>query len=233
MKRTAIVAILGACALGTTALAAVGITTLPTGWKIQGPEGAVATVGTLPTGVVVSRDGSQVFELESGHQKPALRVLDATTLKEIRSVPLSGAFGAPLRDPNGDGVWVSVAGTFQDAIAHVDTATGLVDKTVSLPIPFYPVAIARAPNGLIAVAGDLANRVAFVEPSLGIANATYDVGHHPAALVWTPNGRLYVADRGSNTVDVVGTRPNHIVVGSHPDALATDGKHVYVAVSDD
>ena len=45
MKRTAFAAILGACALGTTALAAVGITTLPTGWRIHQADGPVATVG--------------------------------------------------------------------------------------------------------------------------------------------------------------------------------------------
>jgi DNA-binding beta-propeller fold protein YncE len=234
VKRTAFVAILSACALGTTALAAVGITTLPTGWKIRGPEGAVATVGTLPTGVVVSRDGSQVFELESGHQKPALRVLDATTLHEIRSVPLSGAYGAPLRDTNGDGVWVAVAGTFQESIAHIDTAMGLVDKTVSLPVPFYPVAIAPGRNGTLAVAGDLANRIASVDPIAGVTIATHDVGHHPSAIAVSPDGeRLYVAERGGETVDVLGDRPGHIVVGTHPDALVTGGTKLYVAVSDD
>ena len=60
MKRIAL-ALLGALALGTAALAAAGVTTLPTGWKIRGSDGPVATVGTLPTGLVLSRDGNRLF----------------------------------------------------------------------------------------------------------------------------------------------------------------------------
>ncbi|MDB5043656.1 MAG: beta-propeller repeat-containing protein [Candidatus Eremiobacteraeota bacterium] len=243
MKRTAFAAILSACALGTTAVAAIGITTLPTGWSIRIADGPVATVGTLPSGLALARDGSALFELEAGHRKPALRVLDAATLHETRSLTLSGAFGAPLRDANGDGVWVAIAGTFQEQIAHVDTATAVVDRTVSLPNPFYPVAIARAPNGTLAIAGDLANAVVFTDPQARVVVARRDVGRHPAAVQFSADGaRLYVADRATRFVDVVpvpganpaaGGAPVRIDVGLHPVALASDGTHLYVANSDD
>jgi len=234
VKRTGLVTIVAALALGGVALAAAGITTLPTGWKIRANDGPVATVGTLPTGLALSRDGSRLFVLETGHRKPALRVLDATTLKEIRSVPLNGAFGAPLRDADGDGVWVAVAGTFQEGIAHIDTATGTVDRTVSLPVPFYPVALARQVNGTIAVAGDIANRVALVDPKTARVIATHDVGRHPAALLYARNGgKLYVAERGWDFVTGLGVHGTRILVGRHPVALASDGKLLYVANSDD
>jgi DNA-binding beta-propeller fold protein YncE len=233
VKRT-VFGTLAALALGGVALAAAGITTLPTGWKIRGSAGPVATVGTLPSGLALSRDGSRLFVLETGHRKPALRVLDATTLNEVRHVALNAAFGAPLRDANGDGVWVAIAGTFRDSIAHIDTATGTVDRTASLPVPFYPVALARRPNGSIAVAGDLANRVAFVDPKAGVVTRTVDVGRHPAAVLFAGNGaNLYVAERGSEFVDLVGTKPARIYVGLHPVALAADSRFLYVAVSDD
>jgi YVTN family beta-propeller protein len=219
-------------------LAAPGITTLPTQWRIRAPEGAVATVGTLPEGIVISHDGSQVIELEGGYRKPALRVLDATTLHELRSVPLGGAFGAPLRDADGDGVWVSVAGTFQEQLAHVDTATGAVDRDVSLPLPFFPVAIARSIDGTLAVAGDLGDRVAFVDPAGERIVAMTGVGRHPAALAFSDDGKtLYVADRGASRVDVVSVASHAvastITVGLHPDALALAGERLYVADSDD
>ena len=243
MKRTAFAAILGACALGTTALAAVGITTLPTGWKIRSADGPVATVGTLPSGLALARDGSALFELEAGHRKPALRVLDAATLHEERSIALNGAYGAPLRDANADGVWIAIAGTFQEQIAHVDTATATVDGTISLPNPFYPVAIARAPNGTLAIAGDLANAVVFTDPQARIVIARRDVGRHPAALQFSADGaRLYVADRATRSVDVVpvpgagraASGPAaRIDVGLHPVALASDSRNLYVANSDD
>jgi YVTN family beta-propeller protein len=234
----ALAVVAGVVALGAAAFAAVDVVTLPTQWKIRPAGGPVATVGTLPTGLALSRDGSRLFELETGYKKPALRVLDAATLKEIRSVQLAGAYGAPLRDADGDGVWVAVAGTFQELIAHVDTSSGTVDRTVALPVPFYPTALARDPrSGTIAVAGDLANRVALVDREPRVAT-TIDAGRHPAAVLYAPDGRtLYVADRGSDVVDAFaaanGARRARITVGLHPVALASDGKLLYAAVSDD
>ncbi|MEA2664561.1 MAG: hypothetical protein QOI11_1505 [Candidatus Eremiobacteraeota bacterium] len=228
-------------ALGTAAvIAAPGLTTLPTAWRIRGPEGAVATVGTLPSGIVLSRDGTRAIELEAGYANRTLRVLDAATLREERALELGGAFGAPLRDPDGDGVWVNVAGTFGEQVAHVDTARGAVDRAVTLPVPFYPVALARAPGGMLAVAGDLANRVALVDPAAERVVATVDVGRHPAALAFSADGRtLYVADRAEAQLDVVDVPARRVRarvrVGLHPVALAlaNDGRRLFVADSDD
>ena len=226
-------------ALGSAAvIAAPALITLPTAWRIQAPEGPVATVGTLPGGIVLSRDGAHAIELEAGYENRTLRVLDAATLREERAVKLSGAYGAPLRDPGGDGVWVSVAGTFDEGLAHVDTARGTVDRDVTLPVPFYPVALARAPDGTLAVAGDLANRIALVDPAAERVIATVGVGRHPAALAFSADGRtLYVADRAESALDVVDVRARRvrarIRVGLHPVALASDGRRLYVADSDD
>ncbi|MEO7040538.1 MAG: alkaline phosphatase family protein, partial [Candidatus Elarobacter sp.] len=201
-------------------------------------DGVVATVGTLPEGIVLSPDGSRLIELEAGYRKPALRVLDATTLHELRNVPLTGAFGVPLRDPDGDGVWVAIAGSFQEQIAHVDTSTGRVDRDVSLPLPFYPVALARAPDGTLAVAGDLGARVALVDPVAERVTALIGAGSHPAALAFSADGKtLYVADRGASELDAIDVAARsvraRITVGLHPAALARDGTRLYVADSDD
>ena len=228
-----------AAALGVTAVvAAPGITTLPTQWRIRGPEGAVATVGTLPAGVTLSPDGGELVELEAGFNRPALRVFDAATLHQVRSIPLTGAFGPPLRDADGNGVWVGIAGAFQEQIAHVDVARGVVDRDVSLTLPFFPAALARAGDGTIAVAGDLADKVAFVDPVAERVIGTVSVGNHPAALAFAADGTtLFVADRGASQVDVVDARTRsvraRIAVGLHPAALATDGRTVYVADTDD
>src|ERR1700682_3228024 len=91
VKRTGfVIAVL--LVLGGVAVAATNVTTLPTGWKIRGSDGPVATVGTLPTGLALSRDGSRLFVLESGYRKPTLRILEAATLRELRNVPLNGAY---------------------------------------------------------------------------------------------------------------------------------------------
>jgi YVTN family beta-propeller protein len=231
--------VLGALlAVATAVIAAPRVTLLPTGWSIRGPEDAVATVGTFPQGIVVSRDGSEIVELENGYRKPALRVLDATTLRTKRTIELWGAFGIPLRDADGDGVWIAIAGAFQEQIAHVDTASGNVDRNVSLTLPFFPVAIARAPDGMLAVAGDLGDRVAFVDPAAEHVVWSVRVGRHPAALAFSADGKtLYVADRGESQVDVVDVTAravrSRITVGLHPSALALAGNRLYVADSDD
>jgi YVTN family beta-propeller protein len=236
MKRL-LLAAAAVVALGAAAYAAVDVVTLPTQWKIRPAGGPVATVGTLPIGLALSRDGSRLFELESGYRKPALRILDATTLKEIKSVALSGAYGAPLRDASGDGVWVGAAGANEEQLVHIDTTAGSVDRAVSLPIPFFSAGLARDPRtGEIAAAGDLAHRVAIVGHDDRVVRA-FDAGRHPAAVLYAPDGRtLYVADRGSDLVEALapsGTLRARIAVGLHPVALASDGKRLYVAVSDD
>ena len=131
-------------------------------------------------------------------------------------------------------MWVAIAGTFQENIAHIDTASGTVDRTASMPVPFYPVALAQRTNGTLAVAGDLANRVVYVDMKTDVMTGGTDVGHHPAALYASRSGKLYVAERGGNTVSVIGgARTTRIVVGRHPVALAGDGVLLYVANSDD
>jgi DNA-binding beta-propeller fold protein YncE len=253
--RSAALAAVACAGIATAVIAAPGVTLLPTGWSIRGADGPVATVGTLPEGIVVSRDGSQVIELEAGYRKPALRVLDAATLHEVRSVALSGAFGVPLRDPDGDGVWLNVAGSFQEQIAHVDPGTGTVDADVSLPLPFFPVALARSRSGIIAVAGDLADQVALIDPRSEQVLVTLQVGLHPAALQFSADDRtLYVAERGARYVDALDVpwvaavragapiavspgagdqRFTRIAVGRHPAALALVGDRLYVADADE
>jgi len=244
VKRTLLLAALGALALGGVVLAAPAITTLPTGWRIVGNDGPVVTVGTLPEGLALGPGGSTLIEIEGGHRKPALRVFDAATLHELRSLPLNGAYGTPLRDPSGSGVWIGIPGGFQEQIAHVDTATATVDDDVSLPIPFFPVALARAPHAdLLAVAGDLSGRIAFVDPHADQVVGFARVGLHPAALAFAPDGaHLYVAERGERDVDVVALPTTahpmvgiatRITVGLHPDALALRGNRLYVADADD
>ncbi len=221
------------------AVAAVAPVTLPNGWRLTPPPATVAIVGTLPSGIVASRDGSRAFELETGHAKPVLRVLDARTLETLRSVEFSNAFGAPLRDPDGDGVWVASTSTFQEQIAHVDTEAARVDRTVSLPIPFAASAMTFSPDGkTLAVAGDLANRLAFIDVASGTISGMVPTGRHPAAVAYSPDGkRVFVADRAESQVDVIDpatfSLSARIAVGLHPAALAVDDANLYVADTDD
>jgi YVTN family beta-propeller protein len=231
-------ALVGFCAVGGVVVAAQGMILLPTQWRIIGAQAPVATVGNLPSGLALSRDGSRIMSVDAGYGTKMLRVLDTTNWKTLLAIPLRGAYGAPLRDADDDGVWVNVPGPFQEQVAHIDTTTGAVDRDVSLPLPFYPVAIARAPSGMLAVAGDVGNRVAFIAPNEERITGMVDVGEHPAAVWFTPDGRtLYVADRAESDLDVIDVRRRvvraRIRVGLHPIGLVGDAKYIYVADSDD
>jgi DNA-binding beta-propeller fold protein YncE len=241
MKRSAAISLLALAFAGAVvyARAAVAPIELPTGWRIAPPPPQTATLGTLPTGIVLSRDGSRAFVLETGHAQPALRVIDTATLKTLRTVNLPNAYGAPVRDVNGDGVWIADTTTFEDAIAHVDTDTGTVDATVALPTPFSASALAFSPDGTtLAVAADDAARVALVDVATRAVRDTYQTGRHPAALAFAPDGKtLYVADRAESSLDAIGLEPGgrhlRIGVGLHPAALAVDERNLYVGNSDD
>jgi DNA-binding beta-propeller fold protein YncE len=236
--RLLLIATGGVFAFAGAALVVPGVTLLPTQWKIQNAQAAVATVGNMPSGIVLSRDGSRIMSIDAGYGPKALRVLDTSNWNLVRTVPLRGAFGAPLRDAGDDGVWVDVPGPFQEQVAHINTETGAFHRHVSLPIPFYPVAIARAPSGMLAVAGDVGNRVAFIEPKDERIVGMVDVGEHPAAVCFSADGRtLYVADRAEMYLDVIDVRAQklrgRIRVGLHPIGIATDGRRLFVADSDD
>lgn len=242
MKRILVGAAAGLLCFGAVGVAQQVAVELPNAWHIAPPTTSNAVVGTLPTGIVLSRDGSRAFVLETGYNKPVVRALDARTLATQSTVALGDAYGVPLRDANGDGMWVANTATFGEQIEHVDPVAGKVDASVSLPVPFFPSALARSPDGtFLAVAGDLANRVAFVE--LHDGTAAYRgrgamVGRHPAALAFSRDGRtLYVAERAERFVDAVdvasGVVRKRITVGLHPVAIVTDGRRLYVADSDD
>ena len=230
-----------ACGAITIALAQQQVIELPNGWFAAPLTATNASVGTLPSSIVLSRDGARAFVLETGHRKPVLRVMDARTLATQATIVLGNAYGVPLRDAAGDGLWIANTATFGDQIEHVDTASGRVDAAVSLPIPFFPSALARSPDGsTLAVAGDLASRVAFVDlrGAAVYRGRTVNVGRHPAALQFSPDGRtLYVAERGERAVDVVDVATavvrKRIGVGLHPVAFASDGRRLFVADSDD
>lgn len=237
MRRIALSLIFLTCFL-TIARAADAPVLLPTGWGIAPPDGASATVGTLPTGLALSRDEQRLAVVESGFGPAGLRIVDAATLATQRFIPLSGAYGTPLRDRDGDGLWV--AGANADAIFHVDPATGSVDRTVALK-GYYPVAIARSADGaLLAVSGESANRVALLDAASGSVTAEIPAGPHPSALLFSSDGRsLFVAAWGARSVDVIDVAARalraRIAVGDHPEALALspDGAVLYVANADD
>jgi YVTN family beta-propeller protein len=221
---------------GASVAAAPGTIELPNDWTIAAPDGPVGATGTLPQGITLSRDGSRAFVVDAGYSPPALRIIDTKTLATTARVALPDAFGSALRDANGDGVWV--AGASANTIVHVDTTAARIDRTVDLGNDFYATSIARSPNGTtLAVTGDLAARVAFVDAHSGSVTSEWGTGAHPKASAFSPDGALaFVADWDGRTLDVIDPKKGavgSITVGLHPDAIAADATRLYVADADD
>jgi YVTN family beta-propeller protein len=86
--------------------------------------------------------------------------------------------------------------------------------------------------------------VGILDPATLQEKARIAVGSHPNEMIWAKDGRLFVANSGSNTVSVISggkvvetirtSLDAKSLVGSTPDALALapDGKRLYVANAD-
>jgi len=214
-------------------------TELPTEWTLAAPPSGSVATGTLPQGMATSADGKHLIVVEDGQAASDVRIFALPGLSLERTIALPGAAGAPLADPTGSGFWTGTAAT--DTLVHVDAASGATDRTIALPHPFWASAIARSPDGrTLAVSGDLANAVAFVDAASGTVARTVGVGKHPAGIAFAPNGAtLFVANWGESSlcaIDVAaGTVRRTIAVGRHPEALlaAADAKRLFVSETDD
>jgi YVTN family beta-propeller protein len=237
-KRLVLASLLLAC-VGTAALAAREGVLLPTEWSLEPPHDRVVSTGTLPQGAALTADGTHLIVVEDGEADGDVRIFAANSFALERIVPLEGAAGPPLPDPAGDGFWVGLGA--QDALAHVDAATGAIDRTIALPEPFWASDIVRSPDGTtLAVSGDLADAVVLVDAASGAVGTRIRVGRHPSGLAFSADGKtLFVANWAESSVsviDVAGRRETaQIAVGLHPEILllSRDAKTLYVSETDD
>ena len=130
-----------------------------------------------------------------------------------------------------------------DTVYKLDGQTRAVAATAK--VGYRPYASALSPDGkTLAVSNWGSESVSLLNAADLTQQARVTVGNHPNELVWGRDGRLFVANAGSNTVSVIegGTVIETIKtsldpldpIGSTPDALALspDGKRLYVANAD-
>jgi DNA-binding beta-propeller fold protein YncE len=211
-------------------LAARSSAVLPSGWRLTLPQGTMVTVGTMPQGMALSPDGTQLAVLESGVDPAALRILNVPSLTQRTVVALPGAFGKPLWS---DASHLVVAGANADAVLSVDVSSGVVTRVLETGKGSWPAAVALDAGGHIASAND-------GNGSVTVSGTNIAVGAHPSDLVYARDGaRLFVSLRARSEVAVIDTASKTIVtripVGLHPGALALSSSDntLYVAESDD
>ena len=143
---------------------------------------------------------------------------------------------------NADGSWAYATNQDAKTLSVIDTSTGAVLSTITLPsaptaVVVNPVAGQNrayvAMTSGVAVFDTSANKLV----DLNTTSSTLDVikvGSSPSALAINPAGtRLYVSNGGSNTVSVVDLTTNKeitkVTVGLQPSGLAVspDGTRVY------
>lgn len=215
--------------LALLAVTATAPAVLPSGWTLSPPIGDVAETGTMPQGLALSPDGTQLAVLESGFNPPALRILATSDLHVVKIVALRGAFGKPVWR---NGREILVAGANAGAVLRVDAQSGAIAETAAAG---WPATLAVRGN-TVAVASDTGNAVQISRD--GAPPAVVATGTHPGDAVFTHDGKmLFVSNRGEATVtaiDVASHTPRAIAVDLHPAALAlsANGGTLYVACAD-
>ncbi|MGA3323179.1 MAG: bifunctional YncE family protein/alkaline phosphatase family protein [Terriglobia bacterium] len=179
--------------------------------------------------------------------KPILRV----SLQKDQLAPLPGLSIPDLAEK--DRFIAGVAVARDGALFVVNTEADTVYKLhagdgsvlASVKVGYRPFGIAISPDfQAVAVSNWGDKSVSLLEPASLKEISRVEVEAHPSDLAYGPDGRLFVANAGSNSVSVIAdgkiietiktSLDPHDPVGSTPDALAVspDGRFLYVANAD-
>jgi YVTN family beta-propeller protein len=198
------------------------------------------------TGTHVYLSGGKTLDNDGKSPGAAIRRFrfDAGALREDGTVEIEGldkrgGFIAGLAGaPDGS---LYVANLNQDRVLRIDAQNGKVLAKGN--VGYRPCAIELSPDAkTLAVANWGGESVSLLDAATMVQRSRVAVGSHPSDLAWAPDGRLFVANAGTNTVSVIddGKVTENIrtslepkaPIGSTPIALAIRGDRLYVANAD-
>ena len=186
-------------------------------------------VGTDPTNLAVTPDGSQVWVADSGPQTGAPSLADVSVISTATDT-VTATIPLPWTDPHA--IAFSPSGT----TAYVTTSAGVIafstaTDRVSGLIPGLgdPQGVTVAPNGTVYVTNTEQNVVDVISAATNRVTRTIAVGQLPWQMALTSNGgTLYVADGDSDAVSVISTATNAVT-----NTIAVSGDPVSVALTPD
>jgi YVTN family beta-propeller protein len=175
------------------------------------------------------------FAFDDGHLKPEPGIVIPDIARANRFIGglAAGADGS-----------IFIASIHENKIYKLD-AQG--KSTISTEVGYRPCAIELSPDkSVLAVANWGDQSISLLDAETLKLQGKVAVGSHPAAVAWSNDRRVFVANAGGDTVSVVSQKTMTVIenirtsldfqlkVGSTPLALAVDnaGKRLYVANAD-
>jgi YVTN family beta-propeller protein len=192
---------------------------------------ATIPVGSYPTGVSVSPDGTKVYVVNDWSND--VSVINTATNTVMASVAVgSSPFGVSVSP---DGTKVYVTNSLSNSVSVINTATNTEMATVA--VGSSPLGVSVSPDGTkVYVTNSNSNSVSVINAATNTVMGTVAVNSYPIGVSVSPDGtKVYVTNQNSNTVSVLNTATNTIMatvpVGSTPKGISVspDGTKVYVA----
>ncbi|HEV7961778.1 MAG TPA: YncE family protein [Actinoplanes sp.] len=164
----------------------------------QRPDGRVI-VPPNPHAVAFSAKLKRAFTAD--HESNAVSVIDTSTDRLLKSVPVSRAPHSIAVSP--DGKTVLVAGYEANTADLIDAAS--LRRTGPIRVGGKPQSVAFAADGAHAyVVNEGDNSVSVLDGHTGAVTATIRVGRSPRTVAVSPDGRLaYVSNGADNTISVL------------------------------
>ena len=175
---------------------------------------ATVNTGTNPNRVVLSHDGKWIYLTNYGGS--SVSVIDASTNAVVATIPVGGLPDGLALTPDDSLVLV---GSALGGVTVINTASRTVTGTIKLQ---FAGRVAVAPDGKHAyVSQPNVSQLAVIDMATSTLRTTIPFGWIPLGLAFGQDGgRLYVTDRGNNTVSAFDPAANRIVgtltVGTAP-----------------
>jgi YVTN family beta-propeller protein/VCBS repeat-containing protein len=177
------------------------------------------TVGTSPTGVAVSPDGSYTYLANQG--SGTVSVIDNNTGAVVSTITVGTSPTGVAISPDGSKVYVTNSGS--GTVSVINTSTNKVKSTVKVGL--NPTGVAVSPDSsTVYVANRTSGTVSVIITSTNTVASTISVGSSPSGVAVSPDGgKVYVTNSGSGTVSVIDaatrTVTSTVAVGSSPNSV--------------